>query len=90
MISLGQIRPETIQRLALLAESKGFRSIDEFVAAISSNSSDSGRENISVTHLSPEEKAKQWELWIGAHSLNAPHFIDVDRDSLYTREDELL
>lgn len=90
MISLSQISPETIQRLASMAESKGFRSIDEFVAAISSNRSDSSQNKIPARYLPPEEKARQWELWIGSHSINAPHSVDVDRDSLYAREDEAL
>ena len=90
MIPSGQIRPETIERLALLAELKGFPSIDEFVAAISTNGGDSGQAKISFINLSPEEKARQWESWIGSHSINAPRLIDVDRDSLYTREDEAL
>lgn len=90
MISSAQIRPETIQRLAWLAELKGFPSIDEFVAAISANGSGTGQEKTPFTDLSPEEKARQWESWISTHSINAPHLIDVDRDSLYTREDEVL
>lgn len=40
--------------------------------------------------MTPKEKAKAFEEWVDAHSINVSHFVDDSRESIYTREDEAL
>lgn len=88
MVSVQEIRPETLQRLASLADANGFGSIDEYVAAIPANGKRAAPEI--VAEPTAAAKAQRWEAWATAHAIDAPHFVDVSRDSIYTREDEAL
>ncbi len=42
--------------------------------------------------LTPEERVRRWEEFVASHSVGGPPLSDyaVSRESIYTREDEML
>lgn len=81
MISVQEIKPETLQKLVSLAEAHGFRSIDDYVAALLSDGKSA---------TTSAEQAQRWEAWVAAQQIAVPHKVEISRDSIYTREDEAL
>jgi hypothetical protein len=43
-----------------------------------------------AVELTPQEKARRWMEFVTAYSVNVPYPVDDSRESIYTREDEML
>jgi hypothetical protein len=82
------LKPGLEEELAVRAQAEGL-SIEEFVncqlerllASTPSNSK-----------LSPEERVRRWQEFLATHSVGGPPLSEyaVSRESIYTREDEML
>jgi hypothetical protein len=83
------LRPDLEEELAARARAEGL-STEEFI------NRELERLVISNTHpmsgLTPEERVRRWEEWVASHSVGGPPLSDyaVSRESIYTREDEML
>ncbi len=89
---LEQIKPETAELLATEAESKGL-SVDEYLRSLlphSNGVANVGDAKEPEQELTPREKARRWSEWVEKNAVKVDHFIDDSRESIYTREDELL
>ena len=89
---LEQIKPETAELLAAEAEAKHL-SVDEYLRSLRTHSNgaaktEEAKEN--KEELTPHEKAKRWSEWVDKNAVSVSHFVDDSRESIYTREDELL
>lgn len=89
---LEQIKPETAELLAREAEAKGL-SVDEYLRTLLPHSNGlSKTEEVKepALELTPQEKARRWVEFVEKYSVRVDHFVDDSRESIYTREDELL
>jgi len=83
------LRPDLEEELAARALAKGL-STEEFV------NRELERLIMASTHpmseLTPEERVRRWEEWVASHSVGGPPLSDyaVSRESIYTREDEMV
>ena len=88
---LEQIKPETAELLAAEAEASGL-SIDEYLRNLlpHSNGVAKAKKVQPEEELTPQEKARRWSEWVDKNAISVSHFVDDSRESIYTREDELL
>ncbi|MEP7342200.1 MAG: hypothetical protein ABI977_31010 [Acidobacteriota bacterium] len=89
---LEQIKPETAELLAIEAEANGL-SVDEYLRNLLPHSNGTAKvekENEEKEELTPQEKARRWVEFVDKYSVRVDHFVDDSRESVYTREDELL
>ena len=84
------LRPELQEELAARARAEGL-STEEFI------NRELERLVIASAHpmagLTPEERVRRWDEWVKSHDyIKAPPLSDyaVSRESIYTREDEML
>jgi hypothetical protein len=82
------LRPDLEEELAARAQAEGL-STEEFVnrelERVIANTPPSLK-------LTPEERVRWWKEFIASHSVGGPPLSDyaVSRESIYTREDEML
>ena len=82
------LKPELEEELASRARAESL-SIEEFVnrelARLVASSPPSSK-------LTPEERVRLWDEFLASHSVGGPPLSDyaVSRESIYTREDEML
>jgi hypothetical protein len=82
------LKPDLEEELAVRARSEGL-SVEEFVSRhlkrLLANTPSSSK-------LSPEERLRLWHEFLATHSVGGPPLSDyaVSRESIYTREDEML
>jgi len=82
------LRPDLEEELAARAQANGL-STEEFVnrelERLVANTQPSSK-------LTPEERVRLWEEFLASHSVGGPPLSDcaVSRESIYTREDEML
>lgn len=82
------LRPDLEEELAARARAEGL-STEEFVnrelerLVVSAHS---------MSELKPEERVRRWQEFVMQHSVGGPPLSDyaVSRESIYTREDEML
>lgn len=89
---LEQIKPETAELLVTEAEAKHL-SVDEYLRSLlphSNGAAKAEKENEQKEELTPQEKARRWVEFVDKYSVKVDHFVDDSRESIYTREDELL
>lgn len=89
---LEQIKPETAELLANEAGAKGL-SVDEYLRSLlphSNGLSKTEEAKAPEPELTPHEKAGRWVEFVEKYSVKVDHFVDDSRESIYTREDELL
>jgi hypothetical protein len=82
------IKPETVERLAVIAAAKGFDSIDEFVEqSFPDLSPEIGQteERPLYETATPEEWAKAFSDWANSHDATIPPLTleDISRESIY-------
>jgi hypothetical protein len=75
--------------LATEAEAKGL-SVDEYLRSLLPHSNGAPKIEQVNEELTPQEKARRWVEFVEKYSVTVDHFVDDSRDSIYTREDELL
>jgi len=82
------LRPDLEEELAARAQSEGL-SIEEFVnreleRVVASSPP--------ATELTPEERVRRWQEFVTKYAVGGPPLSDfaVSRESIYTREDEML
>lgn len=85
-----ELKPELEARLISQAAKQGV-SIEELVERfieLLSVTSDQSAQMV----LSPQDRATQFGQWAKRHAINAPPLSDeaISRESIYTREDEML
>jgi hypothetical protein len=82
------LRPDLEEELAARAQANGL-STEEFVnrelERLVANTQPSSK-------LTPEERVRLWKEFLASHSVGGPPLSDyaVSRESIYTREDEML
>ncbi|MGH9801543.1 MAG: hypothetical protein ACRD82_14360 [Blastocatellia bacterium] len=89
---LEQIKPETAELLATEAEAKHL-SVDAYLRSLLPHSNGAAKVeevNEEKEELTPQEKARRWVEFVDKYSVRVDHFVDDSRESIYTREDELL
>ena len=89
---LEQIKPETAELLATEAEARHL-SVDEYLRSLLPHSNGAAKtetEKEEKEELTPQEKARRWVEFVEKYSVRVGHFVDDSRESVYTREDELL
>jgi hypothetical protein len=83
------LRPDLEEELAARARAKGL-STEEFInrelEQLVIGSADP------MARLTPEERVRRWDEFLAGHSVGGPPLSDyaVSRESIYTREDEML
>jgi hypothetical protein len=80
------IKPETVQRLAIVAAANGFHSIDEFVEQqFPDLSPEKDQGKLFYETATPEEWEKAFFKWVESHDPNLPPLSleDVSRESIY-------
>ena len=83
---LEQVKPETAARLAAQAQKQGV-SVDDLLQSFLPAEPTTTEAKVELT---PQEKAKRWVEFVEKYSVKVDHFVDDSRESIYTREDELL
>lgn len=89
---LEQIKPETAELLATEAKAQGL-SVDEYLRSLLPHSNGLAKTEEAEEpeqELTPQEKARRWVEFVEKYSVKVDHFVDDSRESIYTREDELL
>lgn len=89
-MSTSELTPELAKEILAAAAARGV-SVEEYLQNVITNRADDKEQNVQA--LSPPERVKLWQEWVDSHSyIKAPPLSDyaVSRDSLYTREDEML
>ncbi|MFN0112237.1 MAG: hypothetical protein ACKVZH_25530 [Blastocatellia bacterium] len=89
---LEQIKPETAELLTIEAEANHL-SVDEYLRSLlphSNGSTKVAKPAEEKEELTPQEKARRWSEWVDKNAISVSHFVDDSRESVYTREDELL
>ena len=89
---LEQIKPETAELLVAEAKANDL-SVDEYLRNLLPHSNGAAKvekENEEKEELTPQEKARRWVEFVDKYSVRVDHFVDDSRESVYTREDELL
>lgn len=89
---LEQIKPETAELLAAEAEANNL-SVDEYLRNLLPHSNGVAKAEEAKEEkeeLTPHEKANRWSEWVDKNAVSVSHFVDDSRESIYTREDELL
>lgn len=82
------LKPDLEEELAARARAEGL-SIEEFVNRELERLVASAPP---VSKLTPEERVRLWNEFLASHSVEGPPLSDyaVSRESIYTREDEML
>jgi hypothetical protein len=82
------LKPDLEEELAVRAQAAGL-SIEEFVNRELERLVASAP---LVSKLTPEERVRLWHEFLASHSVEGPPLSDyaVSRESIYTREDEML
>ncbi|HKQ07454.1 MAG TPA: hypothetical protein VJ464_20185 [Blastocatellia bacterium] len=98
-MSASDLTPELAKEILAAAASRGL-TVEEFLESVASNQqSDSSSSPQSATDdehfqltATPEEWSRALREWIGGFPSDAPPLSDyaVSRESIYTREDEML
>jgi hypothetical protein len=83
------LRPDLEEELAARAQAKGL-STEEFVNRELERLVSTSAHPMS--ELTPEERVRRWDEFVASHSVGGPPLSDyaVSRESIYTREDEML
>jgi hypothetical protein len=83
------LRPDLEEELAARAQAKGL-STEEFInreleLLVSASTHP-------MAKLTPEERVRRWDEFVASHAVGGPPLSDyaVSRESIYTREDEML
>lgn len=88
-MSASELTPELAKEILAAAAKRGI-SVEEYLQDVITNRI--ATEQAAQT-LSPQARVKLWQEWVDSHSyIKAPPLSDfaVSRESIYTREDELL
>ena len=80
---LEDVTPETAEKITAQAKIRGL-SIDEYLRSLLPDELDQASEKA----VSPAAKAKLWREWTASHSIKGV-IADDNRESVYTREDEV-
>lgn len=85
-----KLKPELEARLITQAAKQGIsveELVEKFIELLTATPEQSAQ-----TVLSPHDRAEQFGLWAKRHAITAPPLSDeaISRDSIYTREDEML
>nr|WP_238360552.1 hypothetical protein [Iningainema tapete] len=85
------MKPEIEAQLIAQAASAGI-SVEEFLQMAISGLLSASQPSVVPTVLSPQERAQAFVKWAKSHSIQAPPLSDeaISRESIYTREDEML
>ncbi|MBD2770790.1 hypothetical protein [Iningainema tapete] len=86
-----ELKPEIEAQLIAQAASAGI-SVEEFLQMAISGLLSASQPSVVPTVLSPQERAQAFVKWAKSHSIQAPPLSDeaISRESIYTREDEML
>lgn len=79
-----EVSDDVAEKIQQEAEAKGL-TIDEYLRSLLP-------EQKLEPELTPQERARRWREWVDSHKSKGPHLPAeaISRESIYTREDEML
>lgn len=89
-MSTSELTPELAKEILAAAAARGI-SVEEYLQNVITTRPNHAEQNVQT--LLPQERVKLWQEWVDSHSyIKAPPLSDyaVSRESIYTREDEML
>lgn len=77
-----EVSPDLAEKIGHEASEKGL-TVDEYLRSFIEPSQ---------SKLTPQERAKQWMEWVESHDSSIPPLSDeaISRESIYTREDDMI
>jgi hypothetical protein len=89
-MSTSELTPELAKEILETAATRGM-SVEEYLQTVITSDVDSDEPQ--AQSLSPQDRVQSWQKWVDSHAyIKAPPLSDyaVSRESIYTREDEML
>jgi hypothetical protein len=82
-----ELKPAIEAQIAEKAVAQGI-SVEQYISNVIENLANETQ----PPRLSPRERAELWREWIDSHAVGGPPLSDyaVSRESIYTRDDEML